>query len=71
MRLHPDQALDRLITAQACRRQLLVLAGVAIASGLLLDVMPGSAKNGRFDALDLAPIGCYATGLVLEVKWAF
>ncbi len=49
----------------------LVLAGVAIASGVVLDLKPASANNGRFDAMDLAPIGCYALGLAFAARWVF
>jgi len=58
-------------TAKRRHPSLLVLAGVAIASGVVLDLKPASANNGRFDAMDLAPIGCYALGLALAARWAF
>ena len=50
---------------------LLALAGVAVASGVALDLVPGSANNGRFDGMDVLPLGCYAIGLVLAASWAF
>ncbi len=58
-------------TAKRRDPSLLVLAGVAIAAGVLLDLAPASANNGDFDAMDLAPIGCYGLGLTLAASWAF
>jgi tetratricopeptide (TPR) repeat protein len=58
-------------TAKRRDPSLLVLAGVAIAAGVLLDLTPASANNGDFDGMDLAPIGCYGLGLALAASWAF
>lgn len=37
-------------------------AAAAVVVGVLLDTLPGSAKNGKVDALDFAPVACYAGG---------
>lgn len=50
---------------------LLALSVAAIAVGLILDLGPDSAENGEFDAVDLAPIGCYALGLTFGAIWLF
>lgn len=34
--------------------------GVALAGGLVLDLVPSSASNGELDALDLLPVALYA-----------
>ena len=48
------------------RRWPWIVSGVAaIGLGVALDLAPNSARNGSFEALDIAPIGLYAGGLTL------
>jgi len=44
---------------------LLYLSGgaAAISTGVVLDILPDSARNFELDALDLAPVGLYAIGV--------
>jgi tetratricopeptide (TPR) repeat protein len=51
--------------APSARKRIVWLgAGAALlASGLLLDTFPDSARNDELDALDFAPVGLYAAGL--------
>jgi len=44
---------------------LVSFGGVAVVGGLVLDLVPHSAKNHEFDALDLAPVVLYAGGAAL------
>jgi uncharacterized protein YjeT (DUF2065 family) len=41
------------------------LGGVAVVGGVVLDLVPASASNHEFDALDLAPVVLYAAGAAL------
>jgi tetratricopeptide (TPR) repeat protein len=52
-------------------RALLGLAAAAVAVGLIVDLGASSSENGEFDAIDLAPVGCYALGLTLGAVWLF
>jgi tetratricopeptide (TPR) repeat protein len=58
-------------TSSRRNRMLWLAAGVAaLAAGVALDTLPGSADNGEVDGLDFAPVGLYGlgvTGLVLGV----
>lgn len=47
------------------------VGGVAVVGGVVLDLAPGSASNGRFDALDVVPVGLYLAGATLVALGVF
>jgi tetratricopeptide (TPR) repeat protein len=46
-------------------------AGVAIATGLVIDSAPASAQNGTLDGTDFVPLGFYALGVTLGAIYVF
>jgi tetratricopeptide (TPR) repeat protein len=49
----------------------LAIGAAAVATGLLLDVVPGSARNGEVDALDFLPLGFYGAGAFFVLTGVF
>jgi tetratricopeptide (TPR) repeat protein len=49
----------------------LAIGAAAVATGLLLDVVPGSARNGEIDALDFLPLGFYGAGAFFVLTGVF
>jgi hypothetical protein len=42
-----------------------------VAAGLVADLVPGSGRNERLDALDFLPVGLYGVGGILLVVGVF
>lgn len=63
--------VDREIASETRRISSLFLAGLALVSGLALDLVPASSNNGTFEVVDLAPLACYGFAATIGAVWAF